>query len=329
MIVSSAPLRVSFNGGGSDLPAYFEHQVGNCLTLTINKNVYVAVNKSFGEHYRVAYSQIEVVKSIEEIRHPIIRNSLKILGVKDFLEILSIADVPSNGSGLGSSSAFTIALLSSLSRYLGEHYSGNDLAEMACEVELKMCDEPIGKQDQYAIAHGGLNHFIFDSEKVSKLEFGLQSNEIKEIIKSLNELAHFYQIDRPRNASSILSVQKEKLIPNSQAFLTTTKISELSVETRIHLLNRNYEAVGSAMSEGWLLKSQLNGDIDDPEIRRLQRAINLSGAYGGKLLGAGQGGFVVVLAPKHLTQTINDIMSPYKRVDFEFSENEVRTWELK
>ena len=145
----------------------------------------------------------------------------------------------------------------------------------------------------------------------------------------MNELAHFYQIDRPRDASSILRVQKEKLIPSSEAFQTTTKISELSVQTRINLLNRNYEAVGSAMSEGWLLKSQINGDIDDPEIRRLQSGIKLSGAYGGKLLGAGQGGFVVILAPKQLTQTINDIMTPYKRVDFEFSENKVRTWELK
>jgi len=328
VIVSSAPLRVSFNGGGTDMPSYFTYKSGNCLTLTLNKNVYVSVNKSFGSQFRVAYSKIELADNLDEIEHPIVRNSLKLLGVKDYLEIVSVADIPSSGSGLGSSSAFTISLLSSLSRYLGKSYSRVDLAKMACEVELEMCGEPIGKQDQYAIAIGGLNHFTFqsDGEVILDREVPKLSND--NFLDSLNSVSHFYHIDRPRNANKILRAQSQKLFPGNENFILTSKLGDLCLDSKQYLLNMNFELLGKALTDGWRIKSTLNGDNEDPELIKVFNIIDSSEAFGGKLLGAGQGGFIFILAPSIYSSHLDRIMSPYRRVDFKFSHNKIQTWEL-
>lgn len=328
MIVSSAPLRVSFNGGGTDMPGYFRNKSGNCLTLTLNKNVYVSANKSFGKQFRVAYSKIEVVDNIAEIEHPIVRNSLILLGIKDYLEIVSVADIPSSGSGLGSSSAFTISLLNSLSKYMGKSYSRIDLAKMACEVELEMCGEPIGKQDQYAIALGGLNHFTFKPDGDVVLDRSVSEAATEDFFKLLNSFSHFYHIDRQRNANKILKAQLQRSSPGSENFNLTSKLGDLCLVSKQHLLNMDFELLGKALTEGWRIKSTLNGDIEDPEIVRVLSLIESSPAFGGKLLGAGQGGFVFILAPSTHKSSIDRVMSPYKRVDFKFSNNNIQTREL-
>lgn len=328
MIVSSAPLRVSFNGGGTDMPSYFRNKSGHCLTLTLNKNVYVSVNKSFGSQFRVAYSKIEMADSLEEIEHPIVRNSLLLLGIKDYVEIVSVADIPSSGSGLGSSSAFTISLLSSFSRYLGKSYSRVDLAKMACAVEIEMCGEPIGKQDQYAIALGGLNHFTFQSDGEVILDSEIPKLSTENFLDSLNSFSHFYHIDRPRNANKILQAQSQKLFPGNENFILTSKLGDLCLDSKEYLMNMNFELLGKALTEGWRIKSTLNGDSEDLEIMRIFNLINSSDAFGAKLLGAGQGGFVFILAPNTHRSYLDRIMSPYKRVDFKFSDNKIQTWEL-
>jgi D-glycero-alpha-D-manno-heptose-7-phosphate kinase len=329
MIVSSAPLRVSFNGGGTDIPGFFTHKAGNCLTLTLNKNVYVSVNQSFGKQFRIAYSRIELVSDVQEIEHPIVRNSLLLLGIKDYLEIVSVADIPSSGSGLGSSSAFTIGLLSSLSKYIGKTYSKIDLAKMACEVELEMCKEPIGKQDQYAIAMGGLNHFIFNSDGGVIVDEEITLRNQKHLLSSLNLVSHFYHINRPRDSTAILKAQSQKLFSRGENFDLTSKLGDLCIDSKQYLLNMDFQLLGKALTEGWLLKSTLNGDIQDPEIARLLTLVQSSGAFGGKLLGAGQGGFVLILAHSNLSTSLDELMAPYSRVNFKFSENTIQTWELR
>jgi D-glycero-alpha-D-manno-heptose-7-phosphate kinase len=241
---------------------------------------------------------------------------------------VSVADIPSSGSGLGSSSAFTISLLSSLSRYLGKSYSRVDLAKMACEVELEMCGEPIGKQDQYAIAIGGLNHFTFqsDGEVILDREVTKLSND--SFLDSLNSVSHFYHIDRPRNANKILRAQSQKLFPGNENFILTSKLGDLCLDSKQYLQNMNFELLGKALTEGWRIKSTLNGDIEDPELIKVFNIIDSSEAFGGKLLGAGQGGFIFILAPSNYSSHLDRIMSPYRRVDFKFSHNKIQTWEL-
>src|SRR5438093_7911584 len=163
MIISRTPLRMSLVGGGSDLPAFYRKFGGAVVSTAINQFVYITVNQKFDEKIRVSYSRTEEARSVDRIKHPLVREALKLLGVDGGVEITSIADIPGKGSGLGSSSSFTVGLLHALHAFAGRYASAEQLARQACEIEIERCGEPIGKQDQYAAAFGGLNFLQFNA----------------------------------------------------------------------------------------------------------------------------------------------------------------------
>ena len=298
MIISSAPLRFSLNGGGSDLPSYFQRFPGSVVSIPLDKRVYVTLHESFTGQYRIAYSKIEYCSDLNDIQHPIVAACLKYLEWQGpGLEITSIADVPSTGTGLGSSSAFTVALLAGILKLQKKRVSPHALAEMACEVEIQILQSPIGYQDQFASALGGLNVFHFSAKSGVQHESVFESQESAgEFVRRLNSELLFFHIDQPRSANDILARQQKSLRDQSDAIEITHKMVELAAQSVEAIQHMNIPLLGELLSEGWNLKSSLNGDHSDPLLKSLLNWVEEGPIYGAKLLGAGGGGFLAVLA---------------------------------
>lgn len=317
MIVSSAPLRLSFNGGGSDLPIFTEESDGKVVSVTLDRFVYVTVSKSYSDLYRLAYSQIETEESLANIKHPIIGACLKKFEVRDFLEITSVADIPSNGSGLGSSSAFTVALIRALNYYQGTIGSEESIARQACEIEIDQCQEPIGMQDQYASAIGGLNSFTFKKNRVVESEKVFQSDiETNEFITQLNARLSFFQLPLKRNATEILRAQNKKLLAAKVNRDLTTNLAGLALESTNSIRDFNFDKLGKEMTAGWQIKSKLNGDENEQFYGDLLKALQCPGILGGKLLGAGAGGFIAVLSTPSEKKNIGTLFRGLREVQF-------------
>lgn len=298
MIISSAPLRFSLNGGGSDLPSYFQRFSGSVVSIPLDKRVYVTLHESFTGQYRIAYSKIEYCSNYGQIQHPIVAACLQYVDWKGpGMEITSIADVPSSGTGLGSSSAFTVALLAGLLKLQNRQVSLSELAEMACEVEIRILQSPIGYQDQYASALGGLNVFYFSGESGVKYDSVFDSKELEnQFVNRLNSELMFFHIDQPRSANEILARQQKSLSDQSSAVENTHKMVQLAAESVMAIQQLNIPLLGKLLTEGWKMKSTLNGDDADPVLKSLLQWANDGPIYGAKLLGAGGGGFLAVLA---------------------------------
>lgn len=318
MLISSAPLRFSLNGGGSDLPSFLEHADGLAVSMPLNKRVYITLHESFSGDFRIAYSKIEVAQDIEGIQHPIVRASLELLDWKGpGLEITSIADVPSNGTGLGSSSAFTVALISGISQLQGRSLIPVEIAKLACEVEIEILKSPIGYQDQYGCALADLNAYsFFHGGKVEVVPIFENPAKKQEFIQNLNDSLLFFRIDQPRSANTILEAQQEKLKNDSSAIELTKKMVGLAQESISSIRTNDLERLGKLLTLGWGLKSTLNGDILDPTISNLYEWSLSSPIHGAKLLGAGGGGFLAVLADeKYHREVIDHISQKHKMYD--------------
>ena len=285
---------MSFAGGGSDLPAFYRRFGGAVVSTAIDKYVYVTVNKKFDSAIRISYSQTEEVDCINDIHHPIVRATLTKLGISGGLEITSIADIPSRGTGLGSSSSFTVGLLLALHAYESKYISAGDLAAESCGVEIDLCGEPIGKQDQYAAAFGGLNFIRFEPDDSVRVEPILCSREALTCLES--QLVTFYT-GRTRSASSILAEQTQNAESNRATQRLMRRMKGLAFDLRTELNQGRLDALGEIMDEGWFLKREIHGGISSPEIDECYAAAKTAGALGGKLLGAGGGGFLTFFAP--------------------------------
>ncbi len=315
MIVSKTPLRMSFIGGGSDLPAYYIKNKGAVISTSIKKYVYIALHPKFDNKFRLSYSKTEDVTDIKDIEHPLFRETLDFLEIKNGLEISSMADIPSKGSGLGSSSSFTVGLLNALYAYKNINPTKSMLAEQACNIEIIRCGEKIGKQDQYAASFGGLNLIEFNqngSVDVNPLNADIEF--IDEFEKNI--IVFFTGITR--KASTIL-VQQSKNIKNSD---TKTKILEKMVDLcyvfKNEVENNDIKNLGKILDENWNLKKSLVEKITNPTIEEIYSIAKNNGAAGGKLLGAGNGGFVMFIAnPKYHNQ-IRNKLSNLKEVNFKF-----------
>jgi len=302
MIITSAPLRISFAGGGSDLPSFTKSNTGRVVSATINKRVYVTLNPSFSGNYRVSYSKLENVARINDIQHPLVRSCLEKVGwAGPGLEITSIADVPSNGTGLGSSSAFTVALLLGLNKLQNKAISQHQLAIQACEVEIEMANSPIGMQDQFASAFGGLNEFVFKKNGVCVNKFtGRRSQSERRITDSINRHILFFHLNNPRDANQILGRQSSLLTENGESLRLTHELANLATEAKRALIKQDFKELGRIVTTGWELKSALNGDLENAEIAEILNFARDSRVLGAKLLGAGGGGFLAILAsPKN------------------------------
>lgn len=316
MIISKTPLRMSFLGGGSDMPSFYRQYGGKVVSVAIRKYVFVNVNPKFDDGVRVSYSITETVESSEKVAHPLVRASLKLLNIPGGVEITSIADIPAGGSGLGSSSSFTVGLLHALNAYKGQYTDPLRLAHDACHVEIDMCGEPIGKQDQYAAAVGGLNTIEFhpdDSVTVSPVICSVA------VRRQLEESILVLYTGRTRSASNILKKQSENSGSNTATIAALREMVGLADEFLKCLNSGNSADLGRIMHEGWELKRSLSPGITDSDIDDLYARARAEGAIGGKLLGAGGGGFLMLLAPPEKHDAIATALGHLRRVKLPFA----------
>lgn len=301
MIISRTPLRMSFAGGGSDLPAFYRHHPdgGAVLSTAIDKYIYVSVNRKFDDGIRLAYSRVEEVDRVDQVEHRLVRAVLEMLEVRGGVEITSTADIPAHGTGLGSSSAFTVGLIQALSGYLGRHVSADELAERACHIELERCGEPIGKQDQYAAAHGGLNFIEFLPDGAVRTSPVIMPHESR---ARLQERLLLLYTGVTRSASGILKQQSAEMEQNSGKRASVSRLVRLAHDLRRHLQEGNVDAVGHTLDESWSLKRRLTEGVTTDFFNEAYLRAQEAGAIGGKLLGAGAGGFFLFYAPadRHL-----------------------------
>lgn len=314
MIISRTPLRMSFVGGGSDLPVFYRRFGGAVVSTTINQFVYITVNKKFDQKVRVSYSRTEEARSVERIRHPLVRESMKLLGLDGGIEITSIADIPARGSGLGSSSSFTVGLLNALHAYAERHASAEQLSREACEIEIHRCGEPIGKQDQYASAFGGLNFIQFNPDDSVVVEPIICQ---RETLRRLQAQTLVLYTGITRSASAILKNQQSRLASERKKQNVTRKIVELAQALRRELQQNRAASVGQIIHEGWLLKKSLADGITTDIIDDWYAKARQAGADGGKLLGAGTGGFLMFVAPPERHDAIAAALK-LRRMDFRF-----------
>lgn len=308
---------MSFAGGGSDLPSYYREKGGAVLSTSIDKYMYVTVNKKFDDDIRLSYSITENESSIQQIKHPIVRNALEVLDIQGGIEITSISDISSKGSGLGSSSSYTVALLHALFEYQGKFVSKNELGRLSSHIEIDLCGDKIGKQDQYAAAFGGLNLIEFnqdDSVIVSPI------NCKPETVVKMEESIIVFFTGRTRSASALLRNQSDNMKQASKKALMSEMVS-LVYDMKDLLENDQIELLGEVLDKNWRLKCQMAKGISDPEIDEWYNKGLRAGAKGGKLLGAGNGGFMMFFAPKENHIDITRAMKGLQRVPFSFDQS--------
>ncbi|MCI7068139.1 MAG: GHMP kinase [Mollicutes bacterium] len=289
MIISRAPFRVSFCGGGSDIPSFYSKYGGCVLSTSIRKYVYLSMNKAFNKDtITLKYSQTEEVTDPKNIQHKIFKQVLTDFGTKG-IEISSIADVPA-GTGLGSSSTFTVALLRLLYTWNGQHASAYKIAKEACEVEIEKLGNPIGKQDQFAASFGGLRYYEFEPDGFVKVEPVIMKSDAREKLE--RNLLMFYTGD-VRSANNILAKENHNLANDQEKINTTLKLCEMTRFLREKLENGDVDALGPVLKESWEMKKSLAQGISNPLIDEAYEQALKAGATGGKLLGAGGGGFLL------------------------------------
>ena len=315
MIISRTPLRMSFVGGGSDLPVFYRKFGGAVVSTAINQFVYITVNRKFDEKIRVSYSKTEEAKTVERIKHPLVREGMKMLGIDGGVEITSIADIPARGSGLGSSSSFTVGMLQALHAFSGRHAGAEQLAREACEIEIGRCGEPIGKQDQYAAAYGGLNFIQFNPDESVFVEPIICQ---RETIEQLQAHTLVFYTGITRSASAILKHQQAALATEKKKQNVTRKMVALAHELRRELQHNRASSFGEIIHEGWRLKKSLTAGITSDAIDDWYDQARKAGAIGGKLLGAGTGGFLMFYAPPERHEAIAIALGKLRRMKFAF-----------
>lgn len=294
MIISRSPLRVSLGGGGTDLASYYQDHEGFLIAAAINKYVYVTVMRPFSEGIYLKYSQLEHVNSISEVKHRIIREALDIVGFRTpQVEITTLADIPA-GTGLGSSGSFTAALLKALYTHRKRHIHQEELAELACHIEIDRLGEPIGKQDQYITAIGGLTCFTFHKDgtvTTAPLKISMET------MFNLEDNLLLFFTGFSRSASGILHDQKVKSQKNDSEMIANLHyVKELGFRSRDALEDGNTRIFGELMHEHWEHKKRRSGGMSNPQIDNWYKLAMSNGAIGGKLVGAGGGGFLMFMA---------------------------------
>jgi D-glycero-alpha-D-manno-heptose-7-phosphate kinase len=297
MIITRTPFRVSFTGGGSDLRDYYlNNSYGAVISTAIQKYVYIVIHPYFHSKIRIKYSKTEDVETVDEIQHPIVRECLRKVRIDTGIEIASFADVPA-GTGLGSSSSFTVGLLNALYAYRGKVVSKERIAREACEIEIDILGEPIGKQDQYAAAFGNINYIRFNKDETVDVSPILLSENAK---KKLESSLCLYYIGGKRKASGILCEQKRNMSDETRVRNVRDMVA-LTEELRDALQREEIDALGSLLHKSWQLKKDLASGISNEDIDELYDNALRHGVSGGKLLGAGGTGFLLLYADDHET----------------------------
>ena len=311
MIVSKTPFRISFCGGGADLPSFY-HKNGGCVVSTsIDKFVYITLEKSFHSNLTtIKYSSVETLDDVEFIKHPIFREVFRKYMVKG-IEVASISDIPA-GTGLGSSSAFTVGLENVIRTFKKKKISKEILASEACDIELDRLGESIGKQDQYASAYGGLNFIRFNKDDTVDVEPITLSDDDK---KRLSDNLMMFYLGGTRNAAKII-----KSYADNAPDLDSKKgqMSDLAMKLRDNLNKGNIESLGKILDEGWKIKKTLSNDVSTPLIDDTYDLAVSNGAVGGKLLGAGGSGFILLYVDKDNQRNVRNALSDFRELEFNF-----------
>ncbi len=310
MIITQTPLRISFAGGGTDFKGYYEKEGGTVISSAIDKYIYVVIKERFDNKIRVGYTKTEMVERVDEIEHELVRECMRLTGIEGGLEIATMADIPSEGSGLGSSSTVTVGLLHALYAYKGELVTPARLAEEACRIEIETLGKPIGKQDQYIAAYGNLRCFDFHPDDTVGVRSVALSEEKR---RRLGESLILFYTGITRKADSILSEQRANIV-DRQAVLGLIKGQVHEIEAC--LSNHNMNKVGRLMHQGWELKKQMAERITSGHIDALYEMALDAGATGGKIAGAGGGGFLLLYCPTDRQHAVRAVLSELKELPF-------------
>ena len=310
MIITKTPLRISFVGGGSDLRDFYLFSDGKVISSAIDKYVYVIVKERFDDKVYLNYSRKEIVNSVDEVEHDLVREAMRVAGIANGVEITTLADVPSEGSGLGSSSSVLVGLLHAFYAYKGEAVTNERLAAEACKIEIDILKKPIGKQDQYAAAYGGINKITFkknDTVEVQKIDI----ND-KQYRTFGSNLLLFYT-DKTRKSSEILRSQKANTKNKLEVLKKMVDLVDLFEKD---LIEENYDQLGKLLHKNWQYKKELSPKITNGDIENMYRTALDAGAIGGKISGAGGGGFLLLYVPRESQNKVRQALSGYRELPF-------------
>ena len=311
MIIVQTPLRVSFFGGGTDFRSFFAVEGGCVLSSAIDKYIFITIKKRFDQLLRIGYTRTEMVESVGEVQHELIREALHKTGISRGVEVTTMGDIPSAGSGLGSSSTVTVGALHAMYTFLGEIVPAERLAREACEIEIDILGKPIGVQDQYIAAYGGLRFMEFTlagQVLCERIDLG------SDLLRRLNESLLLFFTGVTRQADSILGEQKRN-INDRMAILREMK--QMAYTARDELRAGNLEAMGRLLHEGWQLKKQLASQISNSAIDEMYQTARRAGALGGKITGAGGGGFLLLYCLPERREAVRDALKPLQELPFQ------------
>lgn len=315
MIITRTPLRISFCGGGTDLASYYQSRQGEVVSTALNKYVYITVNRLspyFENRILLKYSESELVDSVDEIRHPIIREAMKLTGVVESVEIASMADIPA-GTGLGSSSTYAVGLLHALHAFKGEYVSASQLAQEACHIEIGLLKDPIGKQDQYIAAYGGLCHIRFNGDESVFVDPVICSTDTRRALQ--NNLLIFYT-GLTRRAGDILKAQKAATEDKMEVLDRMREMCGRILEVLRD--GQSLNVFGKILHQGWLCKRTLVTKISNNFINDYYDKAIEAGAIGGKLLGAGGGGFLLFYVEPQNQARVREALKDLQELPFDF-----------
>ena len=319
MILTKTPLRISIAGGGTDFPDYYLTHGGATLSFTIDKYIYVTVNHRWDDDIRLSYSKMEQVATIDKLQHELIREALRMVGINKAIEITTISDIPSTGSGMGSSSAVTVGVLKTLYLYNNICQPPDVLARQACEIEIDILGKPIGKQDQYGVAYEGMNHLRFLTDGTVNVEEISISPLCKRVLRD-NLLLFYTGISR--HSENILAKQTASI---SQNRAVLNKMHLQVEEMKDCIVSEDFKRIGEILHQGWTYKKQLAKSISIPLIDNLYQKALSAGATGGKVVGAGGGGFLLLYVPSKAIIDVRNVLSDYKELTFSYGEPQART----
>ncbi len=315
MIITRTPLRISLAGGGTDFKDFYLKKGGAVLSFGIDKYIYIIIKERFDDKIYINYSRKEIVNTVEEIEHDLIREAMKKTGVEKGVEITTLADIPSEGCGLGSSSSVIVGLLNALYAYNGIQITLATLAQQACEIEIEIHKRPIGIQDQYIAAFGNLRFFEFKTDGTIGVETLSITKEQKKIL--ISNLLLFYT-NKTRNSSTILLEQKQNIALRIDELC---KIQSLAYEAKCCILDNNIDKIGILLDKGWTEKKKLASNITNIEIDQMYTRAKTAGALGGKISGAGAGGFLLLYCPLENQNAVRRILKEYRELSFLLSKD--------
>lgn len=311
MIVVETPLRLSFLGGGTDFDDFYLTHGGAVLSTVINKCVYLIIKERFDNMIYVNYSRKEIVDRVDKLEHELVRETMRMTGVESGVEITTLADIPSEGTGLGSSSAVTVGLLQALYAYQGQIVTAKTLAEQACQIEIDILGKPIGRQDQYITAYGNMRFITFGNDGVEVQKIGLSSEDKRR----LNDALLLFYTGMTRESSQILSEQKANI---NQQVGTLSEMKKLAFEAKDAITEGAFDEFGEIIHRGWELKRGLASKISNSQINEIYQTARQAGAIGGKITGAGGGGFLLLYCPNGKQDEVRRALKGLRELPFRF-----------